>query len=444
MDTARSLALKALLKVEENKAYSNLVLNSILSESNLNCKDKTLCSALFYGVLERKITLEYIISKYSKIPLKKISKEVLFILFIGIYQLKFMDRVPQSAAVNETVKLAKKTKNFSSTGFINGILRNFVRNNCNDYIDELTNENVKYLSVKYSCPKHLVKLWLRDYGEENTVGILNSFFKVPSFDIRVNTLKTNTTALAEILKSEGVVCEKINVCSDALTVKSTGQIENLNSFKSGLFHVQNLASQLCMNVLNLKPEQVLVDVCSAPGGKSFTAAEIMRNTGKIYSYDLYEHKVGLIKAGARRLGINIINADVKDAKTDKSEKEFADMVLCDVPCSGFGIIGRKPEIRYKPVDNFLELPKLQYEILCNAEKLLKKGGRLLYSTCTLNRKENNEIADKFLKEHTNYKPVEICIAGIKKNNFERGNQLTLLPHVHNTDGFFISLFEKME
>ena len=444
MDTARSLALKALLKVEENKAYSNLVLNSILSESNLNCKDKTLCSALFYGVLERKITLEYIISKYSKIPLKKISKEVLFILFIGIYQLKFMDRVPQSAAVNETVKLAKKTKNFSSTGFINGILRNFARNNCNDYIDELTNENVKYLSVKYSCPKHLVKLWLKDYGEENTVGILNSFFKTPSFDIRVNTLKTNTTALAEILKSEGVVCEKINVCSDTLTVKSTGQIENLNSFKSGLFHVQNLASQICMKVLNLKPGQVLVDVCSAPGGKSFTAAEMMQNTGKIYSYDLYEHKVGLIKAGAKRLGINIISADVKNAKTGNSEKAFADMVMCDVPCSGFGIIGRKPEIRYKPVDNFLELPKLQYKILCNAEKLLKKGGRLLYSTCTLNRKENNEIADKFLKEHTNYRPVEICIVGIKKNNFERGNQLTLLPHVHNTDGFFISLFEKME
>ncbi len=444
MDTARSLALKALLKVEENKAYSNLVLNSILSESNLNCKDKTLCSALFYGVLERKITLEYIISKYSKIPLKKISKEVLFILFIGIYQLKFMDRVPQSAAVNETVKLAKKTKNFSSTGFINGILRNFARNNCNDYIDELTNENVKYLSVKYSCPKHLVKLWLKDYGEENTVGILNSFFKTPSFDIRVNTLKTNTTALAEILKSEGVVCEKINVCSDTLTVKSTGQIENLNSFKYGLFHVQNLASQICMKVLNLKPGQVLVDVCSAPGGKSFTAAEMMQNTGKIYSYDLYEHKVGLIKAGAKRLGINIISADVKNAKTGNSEKAFADMVMCDVPCSGFGIIGRKPEIRYKPVDNFLELPKLQYKILCNAEKLLKKGGRLLYSTCTLNRKENNEIADKFLKEHTNYRPVEICIVGIKKNNFERGNQLTLLPHVHNTDGFFISLFEKME
>ncbi len=444
MDTARSLALKALLKVEENKAYSNLVLNSILSESNLNCKDKTFCSALFYGVLERKITLEYIISKYSKIPLKKISKEVLFILFIGIYQLKFMDRVPQSAAVNETVKLAKKTKNFSSAGFINGILRNFARSNYNDYIDELANESVKYLSVKYSCPECLVKLWLNDYGKENTVGILNSFFKIPSFDIRVNTLKTNTTDLAEILKSEGVACEKINVCSDALTVKSTGQIENLNSFKSGLFHVQNLASQICIKILNLKPGLVLVDVCSAPGGKSFTSAEIMQNTGEIYSYDLYEYKVSLIKAGAKRLGINIISAGVKNAKADNSEKEFADMVLCDVPCSGFGIIERKPEIRYKPVDDFLELPKLQYKILCNSEKLLKKGGRLLYSTCTLNKKENNEIADKFLKEHTNYRPIEICIAGIKKNNFEKGNQLTLLPHVHNTDGFFISLFEKME
>ncbi|MDQ5983601.1 MAG: Ribosomal RNA small subunit methyltransferase B [Eubacteriales bacterium SKADARSKE-1] len=443
MSNARETAFEALLKVEKEEAYSNIVLNNIIKISDLSSKDISLCSAIFYGVLEKKLTLNYIISKYSKMPIKKLSIEVLLIFYIGIYQLFYMNKIPKSAAVNESVKLSKCKKLYSAAGFINGILRSIVRDGTKLSLDDLEENSLKYLSIKYSCPEWIISMWQSSYGDQCTIGILKSLeIKVP-INIRVNTLKTTKKELMNILVNEGLKVCDINLLENSLEISGTGSIESLKSFKDGLFHVQDISSQICCKILDPKPGYKVADVCAAPGGKSFTIAELMKNNGEILSFDLYEQKVNLIKNGAKRLGIEIIKSKVKDAKLPMESGTLVDRVLCDAPCSGFGIIRRKPEIRYKDKDLFKDLPKLQYEILSASEKKLKPSGTLVYSTCTLNQKENGEVADKFLIEHKNYEPLPILLEGVDKAIDEPKNQLTLMPHIHNTDGFFIACFRKL-
>ena len=429
MENSRLVAYKALLKIEKNSSYSNLVLDSVLSKAQLDTRDKSFVSALFYGVIERQITIDYQLSLYLSKPLKKLKPEVLVILRLGTYQILFMEKVPDSAAVNECVKIAKKTGCSFASGLINAVLRKVVANGLK--LPENKNSN-EYLSVLYSCPIWLIKKWIGEYSFDDTMGILKSTIGSVGTFIRVNTIKITADELIEILKSEDVIAEKTYLENALLITLDGKDIEKLESFKKGFFHVQDLASQICAATLAPKENERVFDLCSAPGGKAYTIAELMKNKGEVCCFDLYEHRVSLILSGAERLSLDIIKGRTGDASVYNKSLGLADRVLCDVPCSGLGIIRRKPEIKYKKPDDLKELPEIQYSILTNASKYVKAGGVLVYSTCTLSYSENEGVCEKFLHSNTEFKIIE-----------QNGNKYrTLMPHKDKSDGFFIAYFER--
>lgn len=442
MSNPRNTALNVLMKIEQDNAYSNIALNNAIRENKLSGVDSSFVSALVYGVLERKITLDYIIRQYSKIPLRKIELKTKMILRLGILQLLFMDKIPESAAVNESVNLAKKHKLQKSSGFINGILRSITRAEEKYKLPDKS-DKVLYYSVKYSAPQELVKLWINSYGELNTEQLLISLGGRPKICARVNTLKTDKNSLIAELAKENVTAEEIPFLENAVSLTETGSIERLSAYKSGKLHIQDASSQLCVDFLSPKPREVLLDICSAPGGKSFTAAQYMGDRGKIFACDLYDHKLKLISDGAKRFGIHSIVTLKRDGASSDVSLPLADKILCDVPCSGLGILSRKPEIRYK--DNLItdDLPELQYKILCQSAQYLANGGRLVYSTCTLNPAENNKNARRFLEEHPDFYGVKLSLpTQINRAFEEKDYEITLMPHTAGTDGFYIAVFGK--
>lgn len=442
MSNPRNTALNVLMKIEQDNAYSNIALNNAIRENKLSGVDSSFVSALVYGVLERKITLDYIIKQYSKIPLRKIELKTKMILRLGILQLLFMDKIPESAAVNESVNLAKKHKLQKSSGFINGILRSITRSEEKYKLPDKS-DKLLYYSVKYSAPQELVKLWINSYGELNTEQLLISLGGRPKICARVNTLKTDKNSLIAELAKENVKAEEIPFLENAVSLMETGSIERLSAYKTGKLHIQDASSQLCVDFLSPKPREVLLDICSAPGGKSFTAAQCMGDRGKIFACDLYDHKLKLISDGAKRLGIHSIVTLKRDGASSDVSLPLADKILCDVPCSGLGILSRKPEIRYK--DNLItdDLPELQYKILCQSAQYLANGGRLVYSTCTLNPAENNKNAQRFLEEHPDFYGVKLSLPSqIKRAIDENDYEITLMPHTSGTDGFYIAVFGK--
>ena len=442
MANSRKTAFKVLLKIEQDGAYSNIALNNAVKEGELTPLDAAFTSALVYGVLERKITLDYIIKQYSKIPLRKIELKTKIILRLGLLQMAFMDKIPESAAVNESVKLAKQQKLQKSSGFINAILRSFARDNCKVKYPDIKNK-AEYYSVKYSCPQPLVKLWLESYGEENAKGILEKLSGRPNIYARVNTLRTTAEKLIDALADDKVKAEKVDFPENSVRLADTGSIERLKAYKGGLFHIQDLSSQLCAYFLSAEMGQTVLDICSAPGGKTFTTAEYMHNSGKIIACDMYEHKLKLIEKGAKRLGINIVETCLRDGSSDENPLPMADRILCDVPCSGLGVLSRKPEIRYK--DDLIDtnLADIQYKILCESAKYLKKGGKLVYSTCTLNPQENNKNPAKFRAKHSDFKGVALELPPqLGRAYEEQPYEITLMPHSYDGDGFYISIFTR--
>lgn len=411
----RFLAFKILSKIEHDKAYSNIALDNVLS--NNEATSAPFVSNLVYGVIERKITLDYILLQFLSQPLKKLNPQVLTILRMGTYQLKFMDKVPVSAAVNESVKLVKKAKCAYASGLVNSVLRKI----SSAEINLPKTEDKEYdLSIAYSCPKELVSHYVTDYGYENTEKILKaSIGSVPLF-LRVNTLEITADELVKELKKEGVIAQ---ICDNEKTIKviDGNAVFKTNAYKKGYFHAQDLASQICIENLSPVKNDIVFDMCAAPGGKSFTMAEMMENQGKIYSFDLYDHKIKLINDGANRLGINIINAQIGDASIYNDELPKADKILCDVPCAGLGVIRRKPEIKYKDFGFVDKLCELQYNILNNASLYLKEKGVLMYSTCSLSKKENEDVCKRFIEEH---------------KDFKNGGMVTLFPDENGSDGFF--------
>ena len=416
----RTIAYKILLRIEKDKAYSNLTLDTVLGQEDA-CYEPFV-RALVYGVIERKITLDYILSGILSQPIKKLKPQVLTVLRMGIYQVKYMDKVPVSAAVNESVKLVKQQGFSFASGLVNSVLRKIADK---EIIYPENDNSTEYLSVKYSCPTDLVDKYIKDYGFENAVGILSTALEAPPLNIRVNILKTTPNELVKLLQEEGV---EVSACDleGALTVNG-GNIFDTDCYKKGLFHVQDLASQMCINALDPKPYETVFDMCAAPGGKSFTIAEKMQNKGKIYSYDLYEHRTSLINSGAKRLGIDIIHTKTLDASVFYSDMPLADKILCDVPCSGLGVIRRKPEIKYKDLAFIDKLTDLQYNIICSSSLYLKKGGRLVYSTCSLNKDENENVCSRLLETHKDFELLD-------------GSPVTLMPHTDRTDGFFFAVF----
>ena len=420
----RFLAYKILLKIERDKAYSNITVDSVLKNNDV-VSAPFVCQ-LVYGVIERKITLDYILSQYLTQPLKKLNPQVLTILRMGVYQIKFLDKVPDSAAVNESVKLVKKVKCAFASGLVNSVLRKV---SASEVSYPETDNKAFDLSIKYSCPIELVKHYADDYGFEDTEKFLkDSLGNAPIF-LRVNTLKTTTDKLIDILASENVSATKCDDLENAVMLTNGGAVFKTKAYKDGLFHVQDKASQICISKLNPKPDEVVFDMCASPGGKTFTIAEIMNNNGKVYSFDLYEHRVKLIADGAKRLGIDIVDAKTEDSAEFNSKMPKADRILCDVPCSGLGVIRRKPEIRYKDLGFVDNLCELQYNILNCSAKYLKNNGVIVYSTCSLNKKENEDICNKFLAEHNDFIKID--------------DYITLWPHKNGTDGFFIAKLKKV-
>lgn len=430
---ARKTAFSILLKVEKENAFSNLALDSALKAYDLNPMDKRLTAALVYGVIERKITLDYNLSLYLTQPIKKLKKDVLTALRVGAYQIFFSDKIPDSAAVNETVKLSKTFHFPYASGMINAVLRKCSQNG----IVYPEKENSKeYISVKYSAPGELVSMLIDTYGRENTEAFLSDSLTPAQLIVRVNTIKTNAEELKASLIAEGVTSE-YGPIDNSLIVNLNGKsISELKAFRNGLFHVQDIASQLCAKAIDAKPGETVFDMCSAPGGKSFTIAQYMNNNGQLKSFDIYPQRVRLIKGGAGHLGIKIIDAAANNAEIFNSDLGTADKVLCDVPCSGYGIIRRKPEIKYKKIEEANQLTEIQLKILKACSVYVKDGGRLIYSTCTLNPKENTEIVKAFLGSDSSFVPAPVFD--------DDRTEVTLMPHTDSSDGFFIAAFLKKE
>ena len=436
MKTARQIAVEALGKVNGSKGYSNIVIDKALEQSGLDLRDAAFATALFYGVLERMLTLDHCIAGFSKTPVEKLTPQVREILRVSLYQILYMDSVPDSAAVNEAVNLTRVFCKESAGGFVNGVLRAFLRSG--KRVPRMAGSRADQLSIQYSCPAWLVQLWLDSYGEENTEGILKTSLGRPPVYIRVNTLKTTADALSVQLEEEGAVVRRDEMEENCLRVSGTGDVTALPAFQEGLFHVQDKSSQLCVKALDARPGMRVLDICAAPGGKSFTAAQWMHGEGELLAMDLYRARAALVAEGAQRLDIGCIAAKEGDASRYNSKLGLFDRVLCDAPCSGLGIIRRKPEIKYKNPEELGEIPQLQYNILSNSANYVKKGGILLYSTCTLNPGENEGVVERFLAEHRDFAPCRL-----PQSLGSSGHTVTLFPHQGDTDGFFISTMERV-
>lgn len=434
MVNSRAIALKLLKKIHLDKSYSNILLDKVLNETDCSLQDKKFISALFYGVIERMITLDAVINKLSKIKTNKLDVDVLIILRMGIYQLLYMDSVPDSAAVNESVKLAKKCKNPSLSGYVNGVLRSFIRSE--KVLPEGNNETEK-LSIEYSCPQWLIKKWNSEYGREITLSMLKTSLGKAPVTIRLNTLKMQAGEIITLLENDGfVVCDTL--IDNCYKISGGLSIENSQAYKLGLFYVQDISSQLCSLSLGACEDETVIDVCAAPGGKTFTTAIKMNNKGKVYSLDLHDNRVKLIKDGAKRLGLDNVITMTNNAKVFNEELPMADRVLCDVPCSGLGVIRRKPEIKYKNPEDFKRLSEIQYEILKTSSKYLKSGGILVYSTCTLSKAENEDIVNRFLKENCEFIGVAVNPDIKELSDF----CATIIPEYFDSDGFFIAKFKR--
>lgn len=441
MKTERQIAYDSLLRVETEGAYSNIAIDKMLQASQLDKAQCAFTTAIFYGVLETKIQLDYAIQTYIKKKLSSLDIQVLTILRMGFYQLIYMDKVPDNAAVNECVKLVAYARKASAKGLVNAVLRSFIRDGKQIQLPNKQENEVLYYSIKYACPQWLFLQWKTQYDLNTAIELAKASLNRPPLTVRVNTLKTTPDKLIGYLENRGVKAYKHAYLENCLVLEQTGSIDRLPQYRQGLFHVQDVASQICAEVLRAKPGDTVIDMCSAPGSKAFTIAQHMNNEGKIYAFDLYEHKCKLIEDNAKRLGIGIIQASIQDATQFNPLQEKADCVLCDVPCSGLGIVRRKPEIKYKNEQDLADLPQIQFDILLNASKYVKKGGILVYSTCTTNVKENIEVVNRFLENNNLFKPLQLSqnFGKIKgSNNFA----VTLFPHIHQCDGFFIAALRK--
>ncbi len=442
--SARRMAVEALVRVHREESYSNVVLDELLRKAKeLSGADSSLVSRLFYGVIERQLTLDYVLAGHSRIKLKKLHPVVCELLRVGCYQLLYMDKIPASAAVNETVKLARAMKQEQAAGFINAVLRAVERDK--EHLFDGLSDDEEGTAIRHSCPAELLRLWSGAYGKNMARRLAQSVNEAPPITIRVNTLKTTAEAFERQLDETGVEYSRHPFLPDCLTLKSVSLLKKLAQIDETCYYHQDAASQIACYALGAQPGERLADVCAAPGGKSLTAAQYMQNSGYLLSCDLYPTKCAALENRARQLGASIVHTAVRDASqpADPALRESFDRVICDAPCSGYGVIRRKPEIRYKPLDSVRELPALQTAILHQSSMLVRPGGVLQYSTCTLNPAENEEIVSCFLDEHPDFSPrvlpLDSCFEALGQTP---SHCLTLFPPVHETDGFFIAAFAK--
>lgn len=446
VDKPREIALKILYDINESGAYSNIALNKHLEGNDIREIDRAFITELVYGTVKWMLSIDWVIRSFSKVRLKKISPWILNILRLGVYQLLYMAKVPESAACNESVNLARKYGHQVSSGFVNALMRNIAGNRDNISYPQKAADIIQYLSVKYSHPEWMVKKFLTLFGGEFTESLLETNNSIPAFSIRTNTLRITREQLIENLIAEGVEASTGRFSSDAVIIKNPSSVARLDAFKKGLFQVQDESSMLVARILDPKPGEFIVDACSAPGGKATHIAQLMGNEGAILARDVHEHKIKLIDSAAARLGLNIIKTQIFDAAAHDTENmEKADRVLLDAPCSGLGIIRRKPDIKWeRDAENIVDLTKLQLELINNVSNLVKPGGVLVYSTCTVIPEENQNIVREFLKSNTDFRMSDI--SGLLPEELgkytEEGGMVQLYPNRDGVDGFFVARLQK--
>ena len=427
MNSARALAFRSLVKSTREGKYSNLELNATLEKEGLSSEERALYARLYLGVTEKKITLDYLLSRISSIPLNEVETEVLCLLELGAYQILYMDRIPNRAAIFETVELGKHACR-SAASFINAVLSNF-SDNQKEILSYLDIPGKKGLALRYGYPKWMVTLWQNAYGKDRCESILRAQNTAPALTLRVNTLKITVEDFCEKLTEQGILFHRNPLCKNGITLEKSIPPTALYGFEEGLFFIQDAAAQHAVDRLGAKAGDKVLDLCASPGGKSFGAAMDMEGSGEILSCELYESRLSLILEGAKRLGIHILKAEQNDSSLQRPDfTERFDRVICDVPCSGYGTIAKKPDIRHKSPAEAESLPALQRAILETGAAATKKGGRLVYSTCTLNPDENERITDAFLRDHPNFVRI--------------GEAETIFPVGGENDGFFCDLLER--
>lgn len=423
-NSIRRLACELVLRIEKGQ-YSNIVIASALSSNDFTRADKALLTSIVYGVTERKLTLDHFIKELSSIPFEKLDIETVAVLRVGLYQLIYLDKVPDHAAIYETVEAAPK----KSAGFVNAVLRAYTRKKDTLSLPDREHDEAEYLSLKYSFSKDLVIRFIQEFGAERAESLMSASFNIPPVTLRVNNLMTDRERLMQKLRDKGITAEYGKYSPHAIKVST------LPDISSGEFFVEDEASQICVSALELSEGMTLADVCACPGSKSFGSAMEMNNKGHIYSFDLHRSKLSLIESGAKRLGIDIITTAEKDARLgDTALDGKCDRVLCDVPCSGFGVISKKPEIKYHDVKDADRLPEIQKAILHRSSEYIKHGGMLVYSTCTVFSNENRLMIEDFLKEHKDFEPCDFSVSSLSSKD----GMLELYPDIHGTDGFFIA------
>lgn len=436
--TVREIALKLLLEYETGGKYVNLSLSSPML-SGLSPKDRAQLTVLFYTAVERKLKYDYYIAAFAKRSIDKIDIQTRNILRLGICQLLDISSIPDFAAVSETVKLARHK---GERAFINGILRAIARAREDGKLPrpEREKDEARYLSVEYSFPKPVVKHFISLFGGDGAEAILSSFNTRRSLDITVNTLKISRDEYLGLLNKSGVSAAPSALSSLSVRIDTAIPPRELPGFSDGLFFVQDEACAVSAEVLGTSRGDAVIDVCSAPGGKSFAAAILSHDEGRVTSFDIHDSKLSLIESGRDRLGFSSLSCAVRDAREpDSTLFGLYDRVICDVPCSGLGVLGKKPDLRYKDISDG-DLPALQYEILEKSFNYLRPCGTLVYSTCTLDPRENEEVAARFLSEHKDAASSDFTVGGRTSTH----GCMTLLPHVDGTDGFFIAKFVKRE
>ncbi|SFC72478.1 16S rRNA (cytosine(967)-C(5))-methyltransferase RsmB [Clostridium uliginosum] len=434
----RNLAVKVLRRVINEGAYSNIVLSKELNDADLADKDKSLLTEIVYGVLRRKKTLDIIISNFVR-DIKFMDDEVLNILRVAIYQMAFLDKIPSYAACNEAVDDAKKISEDASK-LVNGILRNYTKNP--DDIKVPGNKIDEY-AYKFSFEPWMIRLLIKQYGEDIAKKIMSGLNQTPKVSVRVNNVKCHYDEVFDELVEMGYSVEDGFVCPEAISIKGGSSIQDNPLFKEGKVTVQDESAMLVAPLLELEPNMKVLDLCSAPGGKTTHIAEILENTGEVSAFDIHESKLGLIKENCERLGLTNVKLELGDAtKLNANLVAYADRVLIDVPCSGVGIIRKKPEIKWnKKRTDLREIIPIQRDIMKNAWEYLKTGGIMIYSTCTLNKEENEENIEWFLNTHKDCKIKKIFIGKEDNLVYNKEGYLTIMPN-ENMDGFFVAKLEK--
>lgn len=438
--SARETALRVLVSCRAGGAWADAALRAQLGRDGLSGPEAALCSRIVYGVTQNRLLLDFYLTAYCSQKPDHLQPPLLDILRIGAYQILFLDKVPDSAAVNTSVELAKTAGRGQAAGLVNAVLRKIVQNK--DSLPPIPErEDAQYLSVRYSHPKWLVKRLLDILGREETERFLAAGNSQPPAAAQVNPLRGSAAELREALAAEGVSAEYHPWLPDCLLLSGTGDLERLDAFRKGMFYIQDPAARLAVMAMDVKPGDRVLDVCAAPGGKSFAAAAAMGDRGRVLACDLHEKKLKRIRDGAERLGLTCLETAAADGRNCPSDwaGQF-DAVLVDAPCSGLGIIRKKPDVRYKRADDLFSLPVVQHDILDSASACVRPGGVLVYSTCTVLPEENGQTADAFLAEHPEFSRESFDLPSLGRVPGE----ITLWPQRHGTDGFYICRFRRQE